>query len=185
MLSAATAAFLLALTIFGCEVAPEAGPTGPPEAVTSSVASPPFRLSLQADRSVYQAGEPVDVRARLDFDGPNPSIDVWGSGSGPLMFSLEQLDGPFDVMGAATADCRPQTIDRGGLEVPFRKSGGWSGDDPNAAAFEAFMKDPVLRLPSGTYRLSVSLSVYLAECAMEAPAASATTTVTVVVEPAP
>lgn len=36
---------------------------------------------------------------------------------------------------------------------PFKKTGGWSGDDPKADYWKAYFSDPELRLPAGTYEI--------------------------------
>lgn len=152
--------------------------------VFGSAAEPPFRLTLTAERGQYEAGQAIQVLARLDYEGLEPSVAMWGSGSGPVGFSIEQLDGPFDLGGAWTADCVKSSIDAAGQLIPFEKAGGWSSDDPMAAQFQQFMADPFFRLPPGTYRITALADFYLAECAQDAPHVDLSTSIDLVVTPA-
>ncbi|MGI5919858.1 MAG: hypothetical protein ACOX8N_09490, partial [Christensenellales bacterium] len=42
----------------------------------------------------------------------------------------------------------------------FVKSGGYSKDDPNAAFWESWFSDPEVRLPSGEFTISATVSGY-------------------------
>ncbi len=105
------------------------------------------------------------------WTGPKPQASIWGSGSGPVAFGLAQIDGDIVIAGARmTADCVSHEYARlVPVALPFRKSGGFSNDDPNAAFYKAFFADPVLRLPAGRWRVTASLSGFLEACDADAP----------------
>ena len=124
-----------------------------------------FALTIDSPRTTWAAGEPIQVAATLTYIGAAPAADVRGSGSGVVGFRIEQLDGPFDLGGAWTADCAQHQMTRGiATPVPFVKSGGWSGEDPMAAKFQAFFTDPELKLDPGTYTVSADLLAYIDDC---------------------
>lgn len=160
-----------ALLVVACgEPGPDGSepPTGTP-IVREGVADG-FRLVLRVGSDVYDAGAPIDVGATLTWTGPADRATVWGSGSGVVSFVLQQLDGPLAVGGLMTADCGPHEFERlVPVPIPFTKSGGFSADDPNAGFYRAFLADPVLRLPAGTWRIGATASGFLEPCEMDAP----------------
>jgi hypothetical protein len=115
----------------------------------------PFRLELELPKTTYAPGEPVEGIARLRFAGPG-SIEIAGSGSALIVTALVDADGMV-LTGAATADCAQYTIDPA---TPFTtglvKSGGYLPDDPSDDFVEAFLKDPVFRLPVGKWGIQAS-----------------------------
>jgi hypothetical protein len=158
----------LGLVLLGaaCGDARPSHPSGAPEDGTAPVEARArdarFELVLRLPRLTWAAGEPIEAEASLTYLGPADRIEVSGSGSGLVLFGLEQVEGPVRFLGAATADCVPRTLDRGvPVVVPYRKSGGFSDDDPNAAWYRAFFADPLLRLPPGSWRLSATADGYL------------------------
>ena len=129
-----------------------------------------FALAMQIGSDVVDAGAPVDVAAILTWEGANPTATIWASGSGPVSFRLGQIDGTIALGGAMTADCATHDYTRlAPVAVPFRKSGGFSADDPNAGFYRAFFADPVLRLPAGRWRVTANLNGFLVPCEMNAP----------------
>ena len=144
------------------------GPTDQPIVLEGRDAG--FVLSMRIGSGVVDAGAPIDIAATLMWEGANPSAAIWGSGSGPVSFGLEEVDGDIVLGGAMTGDCSQDEFARlVPVPVPFQKSGGWSADDPNAAFYRAFFADPVLRLPAGRWRVTASASGYLVPCEMNAP----------------
>jgi hypothetical protein len=141
---------------------PAAIPAG---AVEGNDAEPWFKLRIRAGPGVYRAGEPIQVWAWLTYTGPKPQEKLVASGSGLVQFSWEQQDGQRRQDGAGTADCAPYSIDRTQvLAVPFAKSGGFSGDDPDAGFWRQYFQDPVLRLPAGRYRIHALTNFFVGEC---------------------
>jgi hypothetical protein len=143
-------------------------PTGQPIILEGRDAG--FALSLRVGTDVVDAGTPIDVAATLIWEGANPMATIWGSGSGPVSFELEQIDGDMALGGMMTADCAMHDYARlVPVQIPYRKSGGFSGDDPNAGFYRAFFADPVLRLPAGRWRVTANAGGYLMPCEMDAP----------------
>lgn len=127
-----------------------------------------FVLTVTTPSLTWQAGQEIGFESSLTYLGPGATIEVIGSGSGLVGFTLEQLDGPLDVGGAWTADCVPYELARGKpLTSGYEKSGGWSDTDPNADVFQAFITDPVFRLPAGEYVVRTTFEGYLGGCGGE------------------
>jgi hypothetical protein len=120
---------------------------------------------LQASNGHFAAGAPIGLGTELSYLGSQPRLNLVGSGSGLVQVSLQQLDGNLRIEGAATADCAPHAIAPGApLAQLYVKSGGWSGEDPNAAFYKAFFADPLLRLPRGAWRIVAIAQFYVDEC---------------------
>ena len=163
----AVAAIVLAL-VAACGQAPTpSGPTGQPIVVVGRDAG--FALSMRVGSDVVDAGVPIDVSSILTWEGAAPSATIWGSGGGPVSFSLEQVGGPLNIGGAMTADCAKHEYARlVPTAIPFQKSGGYTADDPNAAFYRTYFADPVLRLPAGRWKLTAIANGYLKPCDMNA-----------------
>jgi hypothetical protein len=172
MFRRAMAGTVLAVAVVACgqglpTVTP-AGPAGEPVVVEGR--GDGFALSMRVGSNAVDAGGPIHVAAQLVWEGAEPGASIWGSGSGPVTFLLEQLDGDIALGGVMTADCGKHDFVRNvPLQVPYRKSGGFSAEDPNADFYRAFFADPVLRLPAGTWRITATAGGYLAPCDMNAP----------------
>jgi hypothetical protein len=129
-----------------------------------------FALSLRIGSDAVDAGAPIDVAATLTWEGANRQAAIWGSGGGPVSFGIEQIDGDIRMDAVMTADCAQHEYTRGvPVAIPFRKSGGFPDDDPNADFYRVFFADPVLRLPAGRWRVRATASGYLVPCEMDAP----------------
>lgn len=157
----------IALALVACGEEPP-----PPSRSATPIASGPaaevvrdaFRLTIAAAAATYRVDEPIVIRTVLAYAGPAPSIQVAGSGSGLVGFSLEQLDGPIVVGAAGTSDCAPWTLKRGDNLIAFQKSGGYSADDPQADFFARYLNDPLLRLPAGRWRITALASLARPGC---------------------
>ena len=164
---------LLALLLVACASpgAPTPSvPHAPGSGESPSVAAPraaagdaQFQLSIRAGRDRYRAGEPIEVSAALRYLGPDERLVLSGSGSGLVLFSLEQVDGPLDTAAVATSDCARHGIGQGERAFRFAKSGGYSADDPDAAFWNSFFRDPELRLPAGTWRVTARASFFVGD----------------------
>lgn len=147
------------------------GGGGPdPSGVIDSVTAVDFRLTLQSPKERYAAQEPIDVVATLEYLGDEPSIEV-SSHPGMPGFGVEQLDGPHRADPGYRLSCVRYEFRRGEpVTFPFAKSGGLV---PGAADFE-FMRDylnvtddrpdPVLRLPTGTWRIFAIADFAVGDC---------------------
>jgi hypothetical protein len=124
-----------------------------------------FRLVVRADNDHYVAGAPISLATELSYIGPQPQQKLSGSGSGLVVVSLLQLDGPLEIAAGSDSDCAGYVIARGApIAAAYVKSGGWSGEDPNAAFYKAFFADPLLRLPHGAWRVVATADFYVGGC---------------------
>lgn len=157
--------------------------SAPPATATATQGD--LRLDITVDQGRYRAGQPIFADATLVYLGSDPSVTLWGSGSGIVGSGVRQLDGPFAPFGAGTTDCVAYELERGvPLHVTFVKSGGWDGDDPMADVYEAYFRDPLLRLSAGRWRISFGVGGTIGgnDCG-DGPQLSLTASVEIVVEP--
>lgn len=134
-----------------------AGPAGSGPPVTASSTDQDFELTLTSEHGTYLEEQAIAVEAGLTYSGPLAEAVVYGSGFGFVGFTVERVEDAFNPGGrgpASTTDCRPHLFTNGEpVRYPFKKSGSFSGDDPNAAEVHAYLQDPLLRLPPGTWRI--------------------------------
>ncbi|HEX5823288.1 MAG TPA: hypothetical protein VFY18_02410 [Candidatus Limnocylindrales bacterium] len=160
---------VLAMLIGSCASQPSPEPT-PPTAIAQGQG---FVLAMAFPADHFAPGDAIDVKTTLAWIGPAPNVTVWGSGMGPIGFMFEELTGRHRMMGGAmTADCVRHPFPQGVTAIPLTKSGGWTGDDPDAVFYSSFYADPQLHLPAGRWRITAELDGTLAECAMDAPGVS-------------
>jgi hypothetical protein len=127
-----------------------------------------FALSMRSPTQRYAVNELIALETTLRYVGAPEHMTVTGSGSGIVGFTIEQLDGPVDIGGARTGDCKRYEFQRGQVDqIRFQKSGGFSADDPMAPFWRAFFRDPQLRLPTGTYRVTAEALHGAPECGQE------------------
>lgn len=114
-----------------------------------------FDLMIDADKPEYRTGEPIEIDAVLQYDGRQPSVELWGVGSLVNGFGIKQLDGPL-VMGPGWDEpcVRHELQRREPLGVPYEKSAAWSDDDPDGVFYRDWVQDPELRLPAGTWLIT-------------------------------
>jgi hypothetical protein len=141
-----------------------------------------FRLSIHAASGTQKASEAIDVLATLTYIGGAQTMTAVGSGSGLVGFSLRQLDGHLTMGWAHTNDCHTYPMERG-VVVPmaFVKSAGFIGEDPDAAFWRAYLADPVMHLPVGTWQIDAVLDSTLSVCGGERH--QLTASVVIVLEP--
>ena len=143
-------------------------PSGEPVALEGRDAG--FALTLRTGSNAVDAGAPIDVAATLTWEGAEARASIWGSGSGPVSFGIKQVDGDIMLDPVQTGDCAQHDYLRGvPVRAPFQKSGGFAEDDPNADFYRVYFADPVLRLPSGRWRIAATASGFLVPCEMDAP----------------
>lgn len=125
-----------------------------PLVVTGTARDPQWVLTIGSPRRSWNAGEAILVQAELQYVGPGGGTQYFGSGSGPLGFGLREIGGTRHLEGVMTADCATYQITaEAPLLVNYHKSGGFIGEDPNAAFYRLFLQDPLLHLPNGTWAL--------------------------------
>jgi hypothetical protein len=144
-----------------------------------------FELRLASDKSSYAPDEPIDVVASLVYRGQELSIDVVYQAPDPFAFGIrERIYGAIELQPLSRLMCAPKhaTLTRDApLTQPFQKSGGFPGNDPRADSFTAFMRDPVLRLPSGTWHIYAVGGVGPGCAQLPSPSASLEAELTIVV----
>ena len=173
----ALAALVLVATGCGVSPSPDASANSS-EPILVEGGDAGFLLAMQVGSGVFNAGAPIDIAAQLTWTGAAPSATIWGSGGGPVSFGLKQLDGDLELGPAMTADCRAHEFARGvPVQIPYRKSGGFSADDKNAEFYRAFFADPVLRLPAGQWRVTAGANGHLMPCDANAPSVDITVAV--------
>ena len=119
-----------------------------------------FRLELRLPRATFASDEVIEPVAELTYLGPAAEVVATGSGSGPVLFGLRQLDGRREMGPAATGDCAPHPFVAGEPGTyEYTKSGGYADDDPDAAFYRAFFGDPELHLPPGRWRVTASIDL--------------------------
>jgi hypothetical protein len=133
------------------EVVPPSGPARPSAIDRDSE----FTLELHAGKARYRPDEPIDVTASLTYSGPDDTVEIGHDGAGPIAFGIrERVFGEIEVQPISDLMCRRTALERSVPFVkPFAKSGGFSGDHPEASRFRDWLLDPVLRLPEGAYHV--------------------------------
>jgi hypothetical protein len=147
--------------------APGASQTNGP--VSTTVTNGPFELTLRSSTAHYAPGEAIHAEASLTYRGVG-AITIWHArGSpdgGPLGFGVvEPVLGGLEVGPFWRQSCRPSTLDSATpITSAYTKSGGFTGDDPRAAQYEAFFADPVLRLDEGAWHLYAVAEFSVGDC---------------------
>ncbi|HUQ79232.1 MAG TPA: hypothetical protein VM427_10240 [Patescibacteria group bacterium] len=156
------------LVAAACDAGPSS--TDQPVAVGGRVVAEGFVLEVRLPSQTFATTDAIPVRTTLTWTGAPGGGRIWGSGSGPVSFTFNELGGAGRTMGGAmTADCGMKEFPAGvPTEITVAKSGGWTGEDPNAAFYQAWYKDPALHLPAGRWQMRVSVGGFLAPCEMGA-----------------
>lgn len=121
-----------------------------------------FELTLYADKDTYTADEEIHIRATLEYKGLTDTITIW-HGDPYLTFSLS--DGKdFQTGGLVLTILTSTKLNKGYLyEFSYRKSGGYSENDPDADFWRAFYQEKALKLPAGTYKVSACGAFHISE----------------------
>jgi hypothetical protein len=145
-----------------CDVHAEAlpSPSQPPGVAQSFTETDgDFELVLTSDKRVYRPDEPILIEARLTYHGSQSSMVIGHDMGSPISFGIaEKVFGLIQVGGLSLLTCEPTTLVRDEpLIEPFRKSGGvLDGQPHDEEMVMAWMRDPVLRLPVGTWHVTAS-----------------------------
>ena len=162
-----------------CGPAPTPAPSSAAEPVIAADEEGLFRLELELPKATYAAGEPIEGVARLRYGGQG-AVEVAGAAGGLIGFSLVDVDGPRDVGGGQDAACAPYGLDPANpITTALTKSGGYSPDDPADDFIEAFLSDPIYRLPAGTWEIQAWTNFLGQGCALPATELSASVRITV------
>ena len=163
----AGAAILVAIAAAACGATPvpslvaEALPVGPP--IASDVEGR-FRLDFALPKRTFTDTEPIEGLAALSVLGPGVG-KIGASGGGPIQFGIREVTGRREMGPASQADCQSFPIGDGSpITSEIVKSGGWSGEDPDAAFYMDFFEDPELHLPAGTWDITAYASFSEGDC---------------------
>jgi hypothetical protein len=128
--------------------------------IVASMTDELFDLKLYVDKDKYTDDEVINSYATLEYIGQEDSITVY-SGDPLVGFALKD-DKYFDG-GYFTNDVLLTTTIKKGevLRFDYVKSGGWTGEDPNASFYQKFYSDKALILPTGTYEISAAIACSL------------------------
>ena len=138
---------------------PSSEPQPSQSAAIASDIDGPFQLTFELPRTTFKAGETIEGQATLAAVGGTP-IEFGSSGGGPFVFDFAEIGGRRHIGGAMTADCAPYRLDPGKpMTSAIRKSGGFSGDDPDAPFYASFLHDPIVRLPAGDWTITAVASL--------------------------
>ena len=146
---------------------PTAAPVVP---VAGSANDGTFRLDIRADANSYAPNDPIAVSATLTYLGPAATFTV-GSSSDIVNFGVEEIGGNRRVDPAWRLDCTPVTYKQDqGVDYPFVKSGGYDPNNPKDAFVGQYLNivnnelDPVLRLPTGVWRIFATTDLMDGTC---------------------
>jgi hypothetical protein len=153
-----TACVALALALSGCSQSP-VSPLAETTPLRGEASDAEFTLVITSPEGFWPAGEAINVQAELSYRGPLQEMAVAGSGSGVVGFSVDEVGGNRKMEAAWDDVCRHYAIRLGQpTTTPFRKSGGWTAEDPNAGFYQQFFSDPLFRLPPGSWRITAQAS---------------------------
>lgn len=127
---------------------------------TASTKDELFQLSIYLDKDTYASDEVIFCYATLEYIGEEDSITIYSSD--PLVGFGIRDDKLFHGEYGRDTILMETTFRKGHVvKYDFSKSGGWSGDDPNAKFYEEFYRDPNLILPAGEYEISAEINCSL------------------------
>ena len=132
-------------------------PSPSPAPVSESASDDLFVFTVTVPRTNFQTDEVIDIRASLEYLGPDTAIEVRPSDLGLVWFSFEQLDGPLAMGPFSHFICAQETVmlTRGKpLIIQPQKAASWTSEDPAASFYEAWAADPFLRLPAGQWSIA-------------------------------
>lgn len=115
-----------------------------------------FELKVYLDKDNYRSKEIIHCYATVEYIGEEDSITIYSSD--PLVgFSLKD-DKYFDGTYGAETILMHTTFEKGKtVRFDYKKSGGWSEDDPNADFYKKFFSTKDLILPEGKYEISATI----------------------------
>ncbi len=128
-----------------------------------------FRLVISTPEATWSEGEAIDVGAFLTYRGGPAEVTLSGSGSGVVGFAVEEVNGDKEMGAAWHDDCKTYKISqRDPITSPYRKSGGWAAEDPNAAFYQEFFAEPAFRLPHGRWKVTAVANFHVgARCPLD------------------
>ena len=155
------------LLLVSCGVKPDN--TGTLSEQSVSCVQNDFEMILYTDKSVYETTDIVQVWATLEYTGDKDEITIW-SGEPFMIFSF--TDGKdFNNLGTPVNNLlKSTTIEKGELyRFNYEKSVTIFEDFPDADFWREFAKEKDLRLPVGTYTISLKGDFGFSENVQEYP----------------
>lgn len=164
----AVVAAVVVLVVASCDTGPSS--TDEPAAIGGRVVAEGFVLEVRLPTRTFAPTDAIPVTTTLTWTGGPDRGRIWGSGGGPVSFTFTEVGGARRMMGGVmTADCKMKEFAPGvATVIPLGKSASWTDEDPNAAFYQAWFREPVLRLPTGRWQLRVSVGGLLAPCELGA-----------------
>ena len=155
----------LAVVVVGAALVlrPGVGPAAD-RPVTTTTDDGMFRITLTTPRRAVTTNDAIEPVATLTYLGPEPAVVVSGAAQ-PFLFSIQEVAGSRSMPGGARLACVSTTLDKDRpLTVPFAKA-GMPTSDASAGFDQAWYQEKTLRLPSGTWRITATLSASTGGCA--------------------
>jgi uncharacterized protein YkuJ len=119
-----------------------------------------FELRMYVDKDTYTHDEVINCYATLEYIGDKDSIMVYSAD--PLVGFALKDDKYFDGEYATQDQLITTTIKKGEIvRFDYAKSGGWTGEDPNADFYQKFYSEKELILPAGKYEISATIACSL------------------------
>ena len=141
-----------------------------------------FLLTISAPRQVWASGQPIAVSSEFSYLGPG-ATEVWGPGPGPHVgFDVVELTGHRKMQAIWLLACQSWTMTRLPITTPFRKGGGYSDDDPDAAFYRQYFADPEFRLPAGRWQITATAPFSLGPDSCGGPAVDLRASITLTVQ---
>lgn len=130
--------------------------------VSNACAANDFELKLFADKKSYTTEDAIQIWATLEYVGEKDTVTIW-HGIPYISFSL--TDGAdFNVDGMIFTVLTSTELNKGEVyHFDYAKSGRFSADDPDVEFWEKFYQEEDLKLPAGTYAVSVRGAFSLSE----------------------
>jgi len=149
---------IITLTAALCGCASNSNEANP---ISSSSSNGLFVLTITVDSAQYKNDTPITCYAQLKYTGTE-TITIYHSQ--PLTAFGVKDDKYFNNDYIRLDELISTTFNPGDeITYEFKKSGGWSQDEPNAAFYEKYYTQKELILPKGTYQLSANLQYSMDE----------------------
>lgn len=121
-----------------------------------------FKITVYISDENYKSNEPISMFSTLEYLGKEESIDVW-SGR-PYFNYIIVKDEIYFSEGIVEDILMKSNFKKDEVYlIPFRKSGGYSADDPDYEFWKNYYSDPELKLPEGTYAITAFCDFSLSE----------------------
>ncbi len=147
---------------------------------SSAVTEGRFRLELVLPHLAWKTTDAISGMAILSLTS-GPATTVYGSGGSVIAFSYDEVGGSRHTGYVMTADCASHPLDPATpLTSTLSTSGAVAGTEPDAEFLRAFLADPQIHLPAGTWDITaIAVFSEVASCAGETHTMRVTERVTV------